>query len=102
MQVFFTEAWTRLKLFLVAILIQILHVPVALLLAWYVLVGSPRARKMALAYDQLGNATIGGSDQETISSRAYRGMREGKRGWCLLCRLLDYLQKDHCKLSNGH
>lgn len=56
---------------------------------------------IAIAFDQLANATTGGSEDETISSRAGRLKREG-RGWaCVLCRLLDWLQKDHCKHSIG-
>lgn len=62
---------------------------------------SPRAWHIAIALDQLANATTGGSEDETISSRAGRLQREG-RGWaCVLCRLLDWLQKDHCSKSIG-
>lgn len=46
--------------------------------------------------DQFTNALFGGSPEETISSRAGKGQKEGKRWACLLCRFLDYLQKDHC------
>ena len=49
--------------------------------------------------DQFTNALIGGDPQETISSRAGKGQKEGKRWACLLCRFLDYLQKDHCARS---
>ncbi|MDH2917580.1 MAG: hypothetical protein PXX73_00085 [Sideroxydans sp.] len=56
---------------------------------------------IAIAFDQLANATTGGNEDETISSRAGRLQREG-RGWaCVLCRLLDWLQKDYCKHSIG-
>lgn len=62
---------------------------------------SKRSWHIAIALDQLANATTGGSEDETISSRAGRLKREG-RGWaCVLCRLLDWLQKDHCKNSIG-
>lgn len=60
-----------------------------------------RSWHIAIALDQLANATTGGNEDETISSRAGRLQREG-RGWaCVLCRLLDWLQKDHCKNSIG-
>ncbi len=60
-----------------------------------------RAWHIALAFDQIGNAASGGSEDETISSRAGRLRREG-RGWaCVLCRVLDWLEKDHCEKSVG-
>ena len=62
---------------------------------------SKRGMHIALAYDQLGNATTGGDMDETISSRAGRLRKEGK-GWaCVLCKLLDWLDKGHCKNSIG-
>lgn len=63
--------------------------------------GSNRAWRIIISYDQLMNAATGGSEDETISSRAYRGMKEGNGGWCLLCRFLDLIDKDHCKKSEG-
>jgi len=52
-----------------------------------------------IGIDQLANALLAGSPDETISSRAGKGQKEGKRWACLLCRFLDYLQKDHCAKS---
>jgi hypothetical protein len=63
------------------------------------LFGRDRAWAIALGYDHLGNAATGGNPNETISSRAYKAMQDGRRWGCILCRLLDYLQKDHCKKS---
>ena len=37
-----------------------------------VIAGSKRAWAIALGYDQLGNATFGGSEDELISSRCWR------------------------------
>jgi len=42
------------------------------------------------------NVATGGDANETLSSRAGKGMREGKRWACLLCRFLDLFQRDHC------
>lgn len=70
-------------------------------LPFAILIGSPRARTMLVAYDRIGNAWTGGKDTETISSRANRGRVEGVAGWCLLCRLLDRIEKDHCSKSAG-
>ncbi|MYM32275.1 hypothetical protein GTP58_28485 [Duganella sp. CY15W] len=66
-----------------------------------ILGGSKRAWRIAIAFDQLANAATGGSEDETISSRAYRGSVEKRRVWCVLCRLLDLIEKDHCKKSQG-
>lgn len=55
-----------------------------------------RAWAIAKAYDRLGNAVLNGSDSEFISTRAYRGSIEGKRSWCLLCKLLDLIDENHC------
>lgn len=67
----------------------------------FILIGSDRAWRMARAYDRVGNTAIGGIDTETVSSHAFRADQEGRRWGCLLCKLLDKIQKDHCKLSAG-
>lgn len=66
-----------------------------------ILVGSGRAWTLAKAYDQLGNAATGGNEDELISSRAGRQLQSGQpRRWaCILCRLLDYIDHDHCVKS---
>lgn len=63
------------------------------------LLDSPRAWTLAVGYDQLANAAFGGSEDETISSRAYKASLKGQRWGCVLCRFLDWLTKDHCKNS---
>ena len=79
-----------------AALVMILWLPIA------ILIGSDRAPRIMIASDRLANAVFGGSDRETISSRSYRGAREGVKGWCLLCRLLNLVEADHCKKSDGY
>lgn len=56
---------------------------------WNVLIG----------IDQTINAAFAGDPDETISSRAGKEARSGKRWACVLCRLLDFFEKDHCELS---
>lgn len=60
-----------------------------------------RAWRQAISYDQLANAATGGSEDETISSRANRARLKGKRWGCRLCRLLDHIDKDHCRRAAG-
>lgn len=79
-----------------AALLSLVWAPIA------ILIGSPRARRILISYDRVANATFGGSDRETISSRAYRGTQEGVRGWCVLCKLLNLVQQDHCEKSEGY
>ena len=62
---------------------------------------SNRAWRIAVAYDRVGNAATGGADTETISSRAARA-RDNNRKWgCVLCKLLDYFEEDHCNKNRG-
>lgn len=66
-----------------------------------IVIGSDRAWRIAVALDRVDNAASGGTDTETISSRAYRAQQEGKPWGCVLCKILDNIQKDHCKNSAG-
>lgn len=52
-----------------------------------------------IALDQTVNALLGGDPDETISSRAGKAQGEGKRWACVLCRLLNVFDRDHCVKS---
>jgi hypothetical protein len=52
-----------------------------------------------LLLDRALNVAWGGSSDETLSSRAGKRMKEGKRWACVLCKLLNLLQEDHCLKS---
>lgn len=67
----------------------------------YIVVGSDRAWRSARSFDRVGNVAIGGDDRETVSSHAYRMSLENQRWGCVLCRLLDRVEKNHCEKSNG-
>lgn len=81
---------------ILACLLTILWLPVAILL------GSDRAPRIMLAADRMTNTVFGGQAKETISSRSYRGQREGVKVWCILCKILEVVEKDHCKKSDGY
>ena len=49
-----------------------------------------------LSLDQLVNTIFAGAPDETISSRAAKAERNGKKWGCVLCELLDKIDKDHC------
>lgn len=91
----------RLLLFVIIILAQIAHAVATFWMLGCILIApdSQRAWTLALGYDYLGSAATGGSLHETISSRAYRAMQAGQRWGCVLCRVLDWIQKDHCRKS---
>jgi hypothetical protein len=49
-----------------------------------------------IALDQLGNAILGGYPDETLSTRAAIARRSGKRWGCVLCKVLDWIDTNHC------
>lgn len=63
----------------------------------------PRYRRYVrncwVAEDQLWNARLGGDEDETISGRAAKARNAGRRWGCVLCRLLDWIDPDHCNNS---
>lgn len=69
----------------------------AVRMLWAILVAPERAWRLAVAHDQLANASLNGHEDETISSRAARAKQNGKRWGCVLCRLLDVLDRGHCE-----
>ena len=79
-----------------ACLLAVLWLPVA------IAIGSDRAPRIMLAADRMANTVFGGETRETISSRSFRGMNENVKVWCVLCKILDIIDKDHCKKSEGY
>lgn len=67
----------------------------------YLLFSPRRFWRVMLAHDQAANAAFGGSEDETISSRAGRAARRGDRWGCVLCKLLDRIDRGHCEKSIG-
>jgi hypothetical protein len=47
--------------------------------------------------DEGVNVLLGGAENETVSARAGRAKAAGKRWGCVLCGLLDRIQKGHCE-----
>lgn len=73
----------------------------ALLALLYLFTSPRRFWRVVIAHDQAANAAFGGSEDETISSRAGRAARRGDRWGCVLCKLLDKIDPDHCEKSIG-
>ena len=55
--------------------------------------------RILISIDQLANTILGGNEDETISSRAAKAKLQGKRWGCVLCKLLDKFDKNHCEKS---
>lgn len=69
-------------------------------LSWMLLAilgNSDRAWRLGVSFDQLANTAFGGSEDETISSRAGKAARKGERWGCVLCKLLDWFEPNHCE-----
>jgi hypothetical protein len=79
------------------LLCQVAHAWSSLWMLGAIVTGSERARQIALSYDRVANVATGGRWDQTISRRAARGARLGVRRWCLLCRLLDRVDPQHCQ-----
>lgn len=56
---------------------------------WRVLVG----------FDRFLNGLRGGNPAYTISQDAARARKDGKLWGCILCKILDWFDKDHCTKS---
>ena len=93
-------AW-RLGLLVIVVICQLAHLVASLWMLAAIVSGSQRAWSIAIGYDQLANAATGGNVDETISSRASRARKENRAWGCILCRLLDWIDKDHCTESEG-
>jgi len=90
-------------LILVLLLPALLVVPILALIryCWAIITNPPKAWRIAVGYDQLANVALNGDEDETISSRAHRAAQNGRAWGCVLCKLLDKLDKNHCEKSAG-
>lgn len=55
--------------------------------------------RVLVAVDQFFNALFDGDPDETISSRAYKASLKGERWGCVLCKVLNWISRDHCLKS---
>ena len=76
-------------------------------LVWYILYKATKSETMlrvAIAFDQVGNAMMGGSEDETVSSRLGRKIEDENCVVCRgFCKVLSFVfrEKFHCKNSIG-
>lgn len=88
----------RLMLWVAAMIAAVMSLALGLL---YAFTSGRRFWRVVVAHDQALNAANGGSEDETISSRAGRAAKRGDRWACILCRILDRLDPGHCDKSIG-
>jgi len=56
-------------------------------------------RRLFVAVDQLVNVIFGGEEDETVSSRIAKDKARGRKFACVLCRILDWIDPNHCEKS---
>jgi hypothetical protein len=93
---------SRLALIVVFLGCQLFHIIGSIWMLCAIVVNSNRAWKIAIGQDQACNAALGGDEDETISSRAWRNQSESKF-WNKARKFIDFLfstvEKEHCKNS---
>lgn len=93
---------TRLILLVVFLGCQLLHVIGSIWMLCAIAVNSNRAWKIAIGQDQACNAALGGDEDETISSRAWRRRNDSRFWHCarvLIDLLFSTMEENHCKRS---
>ncbi len=50
-------------------------------------------------FDEGLNTLTGGDPGETVSSRAEKARQNNRKWGCVLCWVLDKIQKNHCKIA---
>lgn len=63
---------------------------------WFAFADTDKAWTIAYQIDELGNVSANGEENTTISARAARARNAGRPWGCVLCKLLNWFQKDHC------
>ncbi len=89
---------TRFGLFTLSVLVGLLSIVLAFVLPIVALFGSAqRAWNAIVGVDQTLNALTGGSEDQTVSGRAYQAQGQGKAWGCILCKVLDLFDPGHCE-----
>jgi hypothetical protein len=91
---------TRLLLFILLLICQVAAFLGPIRAGWAILTGSyDRAFEIIKSYDRLGNAVTNGKATDFISTRAHIARAKKRRWGCVLCRILDAIEEDHCANS---
>lgn len=93
----------RLRALVLCALCVLVMPLLAVVMVGQALIGSTeRAIRMAVATDQCGNAALGGSEDETISSRSWNAKVRGEPWGPLAVWIIDAgFGAGHCQKSSG-
>lgn len=64
-----------------------------------VIMNPTKAWNIAFMIDETANVGANGQRNTTISARAARAQLAGRKWGCVLCKILDTVDKGHCKNS---
>ena len=94
-----TALLKRFAIFALLIVCQLAVIAAIPRAAWALIFNPDKAFDLACGYDLLGNIVTNGEIGDYISSRAYRAMQDGREWGCVLCKVLDWIQPNHCENS---
>lgn len=66
---------------------------------WCVMTNTDKACNIAKMIDEMGNVDANGRVNQTISARAAIAANAGRKWGCVLCKILDAIQPNHCEDS---
>lgn len=66
-----------------------------------IITNPPKAMRIFLGVDRATNAALGGDVSESISGRANRARKAGRAWGCVMCKVLNWFDKNHCEKSAG-
>jgi hypothetical protein len=66
---------------------------------WSIGTNPAKAWQIAYMLDEMANVGANGKPNTTISARAARAHNAGKEWGCLLCRMLNWFQANHCDIA---
>jgi hypothetical protein len=89
----------KVWLYLENVLLGFWHLLGATLWMYTASPGRGYAFNWLISLDEFGNALTLGDRNETISSRAAKARNEGREWGCILCRVLDKIQANHCDMA---
>ena len=92
---------TTLAYLLLWLICQVFMVLAAIRSLWAIFTNPERAWFLLVSYDWMANAAANDYERQPISARAAKARNDGRRWGCWLCKLLDYIDDDHCNKNLG-
>lgn len=88
----------KITAFAILVVCQVAVILAPFRLAWTIITSNQdQMIQIFEAYDRLGNAVTNGNSAQTISTRANQARIQGKGWGCILCKILDKIQANHCE-----